>query len=73
MALALVRRLVVNLIPQNYTVTIGGDEVGELRQQINPFVFKIDIDFAKDLSGRFDRRLGLAAGILMAAVERRQS
>ena len=73
MALALVRRLVVNLIPQNYTVTIGGDEVGELRQQINPFVFKIDIDFAKDPSARFDRRLGLAAGILMAAVERRQS
>jgi len=72
MALALVRRFVLNLIPQNYTITLNGDEVGHMRQQINPFVFKIDLDFSTDPQGRLDRRVAMAAGILMAAIEGRQ-
>lgn len=72
MALALVRRFVLNLIPQNFTVSLGGSEVGHMRQQINPFVFKIDLDFSPDPAGRLDRRVAIAAGILMAAVEGRQ-
>lgn len=72
MALALVRRFVLNLIPQNFTVTLNNVEVAHLRQQINPFVFKIDLDFSSDPDGRLDRRLAIAAGILMAAIEGRQ-
>ena len=72
MALALVRRFVMNLIPQNFTVTLNNVEVAHLRQQINPFVFKIDLDFSSDPDGRLDRRLAIAAGILMAAIEGRQ-
>ncbi|HVM07434.1 MAG TPA: hypothetical protein VM345_03140 [Acidimicrobiales bacterium] len=72
MALALVRRFVLNLIPQNFTVTLDGVEVAEMRQQINPFVFKIDLDFSKDPAGRLDRRLAIAAGVLMSAIEGRQ-
>ncbi|HEX7169006.1 MAG TPA: hypothetical protein VF230_18655 [Acidimicrobiales bacterium] len=47
MALALVRRFLVNLIPQNYSVTIGGTEVAEMKQQFNPFAYRIDLDFSK--------------------------
>jgi hypothetical protein len=72
MALALVRRLVLNLIPQKYSVKLGDTEIAEFRQQINPFIFKIDLDFAKDPGHHLDRRVGLAAGILMAAIEGRQ-
>ena len=72
MALALVRRLVMDLIPQNFTVTLHGAEVAEIRQRLNPFIFKIDIDFSKDAGHRFDRRLAFAAAVLMAAIEGRQ-
>jgi hypothetical protein len=72
MALALVRRFLLNLIPQNFTVTLNNAEVAHMRQQINPFVFKIDLDFSSDPDGRLDRRLAIAAGILMAAIEGRQ-
>ena len=72
MALALVRRFLFNLLPQKYSVHVGGVDVADLKQQINPFVFKIDLDFSKDSENRLDRRIGLAAGILMSAIERRQ-
>lgn len=72
-ALALVRRFLLNLIPQTYSVHLGGVEVAELKQHVNPFVYRIEVDFTKDPQLRLDRRLGLAAGILMAAVEGRQS
>jgi hypothetical protein len=72
MALALVRRFLLNLIPQNFTVTLNDVEVAHMRQQINPFVFKIDLDFSSDRDGRLDRRVAIAAGILMAAIEGRQ-
>ncbi|HEX4979456.1 MAG TPA: hypothetical protein VFV35_05265 [Acidimicrobiales bacterium] len=72
LALALVRRLVLNLIPQNFTITLQGVEVAQLRQRINPFIFKIDLDLSRDPEGRLDRRLAIAAAILMAAIEGRQ-
>lgn len=74
--LALVRRFtgdIVNLLlPQQYSVQIGGMPVCTMRQNHNPFVFKLSVDFGQDTQGRLDRRLGLAAGILLAAVEGRQ-
>lgn len=73
--LALVRRFggsLGNMIPQSFTGTIGGQPVCEFRQHFNPFVQKITMDFSADTGGRLDRRLGLAAGILLCAIERRQ-
>ena len=73
MGLALVRRFLVNLIPQNYDITIGQSVVADLKQRFNPFRYELDIDFSMDTANQLDHRLGIAAGILLAAVEGRQS
>jgi hypothetical protein len=42
------------------------------KQNFNPFVTKIIADFSEDPRGMLDRRLGLAAGILLCAIEGKQ-
>lgn len=69
--LAILRRF-VNLIPQKYYAELGGTEVCTYRQKFNPFVLKLVVDFSPDTEGRLDRRLGLAAAILLSAIEGRQ-
>jgi hypothetical protein len=73
MGLALLRRFLSNLVPQNYDILFGTDRVADLKQNFNPFTYSLNIDFSMDTGQRLDRRLGLAAGILLAAVEGRQS
>jgi uncharacterized protein YxjI len=72
MALALIRRLLSNLIPQHFILKMGDKTVADYRQRLNPFIFKLEMDFSQDTSGKLDRRLGAAAGILLAAIEGRQ-
>ena len=73
MALALVRRFLTNLIPQSYNVmTNEGRILATMKQRFNPFVFKLNLDFSVDLEGLLDRRLGLAAAVLLGAIEGRQ-
>ncbi|KXK13514.1 MAG: hypothetical protein UZ14_CFX002001593 [Chloroflexi bacterium OLB14] len=71
--LALVRRLLTALVPQNYDITVGESRVADLKQNFNPFSYQLNIDFSMDTAGRLDRRLGIAAGILLAAIEGKQS
>jgi uncharacterized protein YxjI len=72
-SMALLRRLLLgSLLPQNYDVAIGSERVGDLRQRFNPFAYQLDMDFSMDSSRRLDRRLGIAAGILLAAIEGKQ-
>ncbi len=74
MGLALLRRLIAGtLLPQNYDITLGTDRVADLKQRFNLFAYQLDVDFSMDISRRLDRRIGLAAGILLAAIEGRQS
>lgn len=70
--LALLRRLLFSLIPQNYDILVGGTRAADLRQRFNPFRYEMDLDFSMDTAGVLDRRLGLAAAILLAVVEGRQ-
>ncbi|MCC7117790.1 MAG: hypothetical protein IT310_04630 [Anaerolineales bacterium] len=72
MGLALVRRLLSNLVPQNYDLTFGTNRVADYKQNFNPFSYQLNIDFSMDVNKQLDHRLGLAAGILLAAVEGRQ-
>jgi uncharacterized protein YxjI len=72
MGLALVRRFLSNLIPQNYDITFGTNRVADLKQPFNPFSYQLNLDFSMDINKVLDRRLGIAAGILLAAVEGRQ-
>lgn len=70
--LALVRRFLTNLIPQGYHLReSGGQQVATMRQRFNPFVFKLDVEIARECP--VDRRLVLATAILLAAIEGRQN
>lgn len=69
--MALLRRF-ITLIPQKYNIELGNNVIPAFRQNFNPFVTKIIADFSEDRSGQLDRRLGLAAGILLCAVEGKQ-
>ena len=72
--LALLRRLLLgSLLPQNYDLTIGETRVADLRQRFNLLRYELDLDFSMDPARSLDRRLGIAAGILLATVEGRQS
>lgn len=69
MTMALLRRFLTNLIPQNFSIVIGETEICEIRQHFNPFVYKLDIIF-KDNS--IDKRLILAGAILLSLIDGRQ-
>jgi len=71
-ALALLRRFLSNLIPQSFTATVNGTEVASFDQHFNPFVAKYDLDFSMDSGNLLDRRLGIAAVVLLLAIEGRQ-
>jgi uncharacterized protein YxjI len=72
--LALLRRLLLgSLLPQNYDMTFGETRVADLRQNFNPFRYELNLDFSMDMGRLLDRRIGIAAGILLAAVEGKQS
>jgi uncharacterized protein YxjI len=70
--LALVRRFLTNLVPQTFNGEMGGAQVFSFRQHFNPFIQKIDLDYSMDTAGRLDRRLGIAAAVLLCAIEGRQ-
>ena len=71
--LALLRRFLLgNWLPQNYDLTIGQTRVADLRQNFNLFRYELNLDFSMDTAHQLDRRLGIAAGILLAAVEGKQ-
>lgn len=71
--LAIVRRFLTNLVPQNFDVNYGSKKVLDLRQHFNPFLYKMDVDFSVDPGASMDRRLGVAAAVLLCAIEGRQS
>jgi uncharacterized protein YxjI len=72
--LAMLRRFLLgSLLPQNYDITFGDTRVADLRQNFNLFRYELNLDFSMDTTQRLDRRLGIAAGILLAVVEGKQS
>lgn len=77
MLMALVRRYLTNIIPQKYHVFSGTTAdaaaiVGVLKQTFNPFIAQFNVDFSMDGQRRLDRRLGIAAVILLQIIEGRQ-
>ncbi len=70
--LATIRRFVTNLIPQKYAFSFGAHEVGTAKQNFNFFAPKLTLDFASDPMKMLDRRLAIAAALLLMAIEGRQ-
>jgi len=72
--MALLRRFLLGKwLPQNYDITFGDVRVADLKQRFHLFRYELDLDFSMDTSHLLDRRLGIAAGILLAAIEGKQS
>jgi uncharacterized protein YxjI len=71
--LALLRRFLLgSLLPQNYDLTLDGQRAGDLKQRFNLLGYQLDMDFTMDAARKLDRRLGIAAGVLLAAIEGKQ-
>lgn len=73
--LAFVRRFIdfaALFLPQKFEAFVGDRCVATYKQNYNPFIKKLAIDFAGDVDGQLDRRLGLAAALLLGAIEGRQ-
>ncbi|MEZ0396737.1 MAG: hypothetical protein ABWK53_09965 [Anaerolineales bacterium] len=70
---ALLRRFLLGaLLPQNYDIRLGQTRVAVLRQKFTFFGYQMEIDFSMDAAGRLDRRLGIAAAVLLAIIEDKQ-
>ena len=71
--LALLRKYLLGaLIPQSFNAQIGGRTVATFSQLFNLFATKLTLDFSADPQRQFDRRMGVAAGILLCAIEGKQ-
>jgi hypothetical protein len=73
--LALLRRFVDAVsffFPQKFHVEVAGRPVCLIKQHFNPFVYKLTLDFSANTQGLLDPRMGIAAGLLLAAIEGRQ-
>lgn len=71
MVLAVIRRLVTNLVPQNYDLLIGGERHVDFKQNFNPFTYHLNIVIER--RDVLDPRVALAAAVLLAAIEGRQN
>jgi len=71
--MAIISSLTGIKMPQTYKCEFSGATVGEFRQSGNPFVFNLDLEFAHGTEGIFDRRLGIAAAVLMGIVRKKGS
>ena len=68
--MALLRRLLSNLIPQTFNLDGGGPRPVVFKQRFNPFIYQLEIEIPHDAT--IDRRLVFGAAVLIAAIEGRQ-
>lgn len=70
---AILRRMLLgSLLPQRYDVFFQNELKAEFDQKFNLLRYELMLDFSKDPNRTFDRRLGISAAILLAAIEGRQ-
>ena len=68
--MATLRRF-ISLIPQNYHCEVNGAYACTYKQNFNPFVYKLNIEFP-EVSSSFDKRMALAGAVLLSAIEGKQ-
>jgi hypothetical protein len=67
---ALLHRMLMDTsLPQNYNLIIGNERVADYKQRFSPFCYELDIDLQMDYHHRMDRRLIIAAAVLLAIIE----
>lgn len=73
LTLALLRRFLLGRwLPQNYDIMVNDQRVADLRQRFNLLRYQLEIDFSVDKERLLDRRLGIAAAVLLGTIEGRQ-
>ena len=70
--MAMVRRFLIKIIPQTFKVIIGGVEIGKIKQRFRLFGLTYDVDYGADTDSKLDPRLGVAAVVLLLAIEGKQ-
>lgn len=70
--MALLRRFLTNLIPQKFNVEMNSKLIAIFDSNFNPFVSKLNVDFSLDTANQLDRRLGLAAAVLLLSIDGKQ-
>ncbi len=71
---ALLRRFLLgSLLPQDYDLLMNGQRVADFSQRFHLFGYHLDIDFSMDPANQLDRRIGIAAAILLGTIEGKQS
>lgn len=70
--LSIVRKLLLSLIPQKYDLKIAGKKVARYSQNWNPLTYRLTVRYLVPAS-QFDRRLGLAAAVMLACLEGRET
>ena len=74
--LAILRRVLAdfafNPIPHKLLGEVNGTPVFHFKQNFNPFVYKLNLDFSVDIRGALDRRMGIAAAVLLCGIEGKQ-
>jgi len=73
MSRALLRRFILGkLLPQSYDLLINDVVLAEMKQRFHLFRYDLDLDFSMDTNRSLDRRLGIAAAILLGTIEGKQ-
>lgn len=71
---AFLRRILLgSFLPLNYDLISNDHRVAHFRQLFNLLRYELEFDFGMDTEQKIDRRLGVAAGILLATIEGRQN
>ncbi len=63
---AFLREMSEHMLPQQMCIMVGETLVGELHQKFNSITYQLQIDFSMDMAHILDRRLGIAAAIIVA-------
>lgn len=72
MMMAMIRRFLMNLIPQAFTLSTAAGEVGHIKQRFNPFQLTVDVNLDGPQAAAVDPRLSFALVVLLLAIEGRQ-
>lgn len=73
MSRALLRRFILGkLLPQSYDLLINDVVLAEMKQRFHLFRYDLDLDFSMDTNRSLDRRLGIAAALLLGTIEGKQ-